>query len=711
MRGREHRQFAAWLTVLAVAAVCLALRDQAPWLLEPPAHLIIPVAAWFNAAMDAFIGAFKGVFRAANWALEWPLTGAQALLQWLPWPATIAAFCALAFAASGWKLALFAAGALFYMALTGHWRPSMNTLGSVLVSIPLALAAGFALGVAAHRSARVERIVQPLLDFMQTVPTFAYLIPILLLFGFGPVVGVVASAIYAAPPMVRNTILGLRRVPRETLESGLICGASRRQLFWWVQAPSALPSLMVGVNQTTMAALSMVIIAAIIGGSADIGWEVLSTMRKAQFGQSLLAGIVIALIAMLLDRISWGFANRAGAGGGSAGTATTATATATTTATTTGAATATATAGHRLKPWHLTVAALATITVAAAAIPAARVYPEAWVIYPADAINTALARVTAATTAATDALKHGALFYYLLPLKIGLARAVTPFSWGFAWSPALAWGYAAMVATAAAILLHRRGWRPAIALTVAAGIIYFGVTGLPWPPVICAVTLLAWQLGGARVALLAAGGAAFLLLTGVWAQAMLSVYLCAAAVVVCVGAGGALGVWASVSRRASNFLRPINDTLQSMPLFVILIPFLMFFQIGEFTSFLAIIAYAIVPAIRYTEHGLRNVPAASVEAAESMGCTRRQLLWEVKMPLAAPEIMLGVNQTVLFALAMLVITALVGSRGLGQSVYIALSQANAGEGLIAGLGIALIAIITDRIIQSWSAGRKAALGL
>jgi len=693
MNSTDRRHFAAWLAVLAVAAVCLAARDSAPWLLDLPA--LVPVADGFNAFMAWFIGAFKGLFRAFNWALGWPLTGAQALLQWLPWPVTIAGFCALAFAASGWKLALFAAGALGYMALTGHWRPGMNTLGSVLIAIPLALAAGFALGVAAHRSPRVARVVQPALDLMQTVPTFAYLIPILLLFGFGPVVGVVASAIYAAPPMVRNTILGLHRVPRETLESGLICGATRRQLFWWVQAPSALPALMVGVNQTTMAALSMVIIAAVIGGSADIGWEVLSAMRKAQFGQSLLAGIVIALIAMLLDRISWGFANRAGAGATGTGT------------------TVTSHRGAR-NPWRIgiiTVAALAVITVIAAFIPTARVYPEAWVIYPADAINAGLARVTADYAAITDAVKHGALFYYLLPLKIGLARAVTPFSWGIAWTPALAWAYAATVAAAVAILLHRRRWRPAVAVTVAGGVLYFGVTGLPWPPFILAVTLLAWQVGGRPVALLAAGGCAFLLLTGVWRQAMLSVHLCAAAVLVCIALGGALGVWASANRSLSNFLRPINDTLQSMPLFVILIPFLMFFQIGEFTSFLAIIAYAIVPVMRYTEHGLRNVPAVSVEAAAAMGCTRRQLLWEVKMPLAAPEIMLGVNQTVLFALAMLVITALVGSRGLGQSVYIALSQADAGAGLVAGLGIAIIAIIADGIIQSWSARRKAALGI
>lgn len=688
LAGQNWRGLPSWLAALALTAVCIILRERFAWLNALPAELIIPVADWFNLLMDWFIGAFKWLFRSINWLLSWPMAGVQGLLQWLPWPATIAGFCALAYISSGARLALFTGLSLFYMALSGYWSPSMNTLGIVFISIPLALAAGFAIAIGAYRSARVNRIVQPALDLMQTVPTFAYLIPILLLFGFGPVVGVVASAIYACPPMVRNTILGLQKAPLDALESGLICGSTKRQLFWWVRAPSALPNIMVGVNQTTMAALSMVIIAAIIGGSADIGWEVLSTMRKAQFGQSLLAGIVIALIAMMLDRISWGFTDRARAlERRHLGRA------------------------KRLAPWLTALALMAAFVALAAFIPPLKAYPEAWVFYPAGVINDGLRFITANYSGVTDAIKNTIFFYYLLPLKVGFAKAVSPFSWGFALTPAMSWGYATALALLAAGLLYRRGWRFSIGAALIGGLLYFGVTAIPWPGFIAIFTLLAWQVGGLRVASLSLFGWLFMLFAGVWAQAMLSVYMCLAAVSVCVLLGGGLGVWASVNQRVSNFLRPINDTLQSMPLFVILIPFLMFFQIGEFTSFLAIIAYAIVPMIRYTEHGLRNVPADSVEASKAMGATPKQLLWEVKMPLALPEIMLGLNQTVLFALAMLVITALVGSKGLGQSVYIALSKADAGLGLVAGLGIALVAIITDRIIQSWSIKRKEALGL
>ena len=148
-----------------------------------------------------------------------------------------------------------------------------------------------------------------------------------------------------------------------------------------------------------------------------------------------------------------------------------------------------------------------------------------------------------------------------------------------------------------------------------------------------------------------------------------------------------------------------------MPQFVYLIPILMFFQIGDFSALIAVIAYSIVPMIRYTEHGLRNVSPEVIEAATSMGCSKRDILFQVQLPMALPEIMLGINQTIMYGLGMLVIAALVGTRGLGQLVYIALGKADAGKGLLAGLAIALIAMIADRIIQAWANKKKQQLGL
>lgn len=200
------------------------------------------------------------------------------------------------------------------------------------------------------------------------------------------------------------------------------------------------------------------------------------------------------------------------------------------------------------------------------------------------------------------------------------------------------------------------------------------------------------------------------MVAGVWPQTLLSIYLCGLAVLLSFALGAALGILASEFDAVSAFLRPINDTLQTMPLFVILIPFVMIFKIGEFTALLAIMAYAIVPAIRYAEHGLRNVSGEVVEAATCCGCTRWQLLWRVKLPLAMPVIMLWLNQTIMFGIAMLVIAALVGTNGLGQQVYIGLGDGDFGVGIVAGLGMAFIAMIADRMTQGLSRAYQERLG-
>ncbi len=152
----------------------------------------------------------------------------------------------------------------------------------------------------------VRRAVEPILDVMQTVPTFAYLIPMLAFFGLGPVVGVVASAIYAVPPMARNVCVAIERIPAAIVEAGRMSGATDRQLLFHILLPTALPGILLGVNQTIMAVLSMAVISSILGGSPDIGWEIILTMKRAQFGDSIVAGLVLALIAMILDRTSRG---------------------------------------------------------------------------------------------------------------------------------------------------------------------------------------------------------------------------------------------------------------------------------------------------------------------------------------------------------------------------------------------------------------------
>ena len=677
-----------WAVLILATLALLALKDTAGWLIEYPGEWVVPITPWLNAFMQWCVDTVGPAFRAFSAAIDVPMTAVRDLLNWLPWSVTLTLVTFASWAIAGWRLAAFAFFAVLYMLVIGYWTESMNSLALVAITVPTAVAIGFGLGTLAFFSKRAERVITPTLDLMQTVPAFAYLLPILLLFGFGPVVGLIASVLYAFPPTVRNTHLGLMRVSTEVIEAGLMAGATPSQLFWRVRAPSALRQILLGVNQTTMAAFSMVIIASIIGGTADIGWEVLSTMRKAQFGESLLAGIVIVLMAMVMDRITAAAATAEPRDPG---------------------------AGHGFLARHRnSVVALGLavgVGLLAQILPLLKEYPESWEIYPAHYLNDAVTWLVVEHAKTISLIKSWAFFFVMLPVKSGFEQTITPFTWGFEFTPALKNGYAVLAAALVVYTAVRRGIGRASLIAFLAIMLFFGITRLPWPAMLAMATLLGWRLGGPRLALGTVAGLGFLIVAGVWPQTMLSVYLCGLAVLLSFAVGVALGILASENDGISAFLRPINDTLQTMPLFVILIPFVMIFKIGEFTALLAIMAYAIVPAIRYAEHALRNVPAQVVEAATCFGCTRRQLLWRVKLPLAMPVMMLGLNQTIMFGIAMLVIAALVGTNGLGQRVYIGLGDGDFGVGIVAGIGMAFIAMIADRMTQGMSRAYQEKLGL
>ncbi|MDT8345548.1 MAG: ABC transporter permease subunit, partial [Thermohalobaculum sp.] len=234
---------------------------------------------------------------------------------------------------------------------------------------------------------------------------------------------------------------------------------------------------------------------------------------------------------------------------------------------------------------------------------------------------------------------------------------------------------------------------------------------LPWPWVLAVVTLAGWRLGGGRLAATVAALGAFVLATGLWEQAMTTVYLCGVAVVIAALIGIPLGILAATGATAGRVIGAVIDTLQTLPSFVYLIPVVMLFRVGDFAALIAVVLFALAPAVRYTAHGLRAVPPEMIEAGIVCGCTPRQVLTRIRLPLALPEILLGLNQTIMLALSMLVITALVGTRDLGQEVYIALTRADTGAGVIAGLGVAAIAIIADRLIAAGAAQARARLGL
>ena len=685
---KTDRNSLHWLGVIAVTLVCIALQGEWVWMAEYPKDLILPLSDWLNAVMDWIVDYFGWFFLGISWALEWPIKAVRFILNMLPWSVTTFLFCSVAWAASGWKLAAFTLFSMLYMLVFGYWSESMNTLSLVAISVPLAILVGFAFGVWGFFSDRAARVIMPMLDVLQTVPSFAYLLPILMLFGFGTVVGLIASVLYSFPPMVRNTIVGLRGVSPEVIESGLMSGATPRQLFWQVRVPSSLKQILLGVNQATMASLSMVIIASIIGGTSDIGWEVLSQIRKAQFGESLLAGMVIALMAMVIDRITAGLAARSGDYDPE-----------------------NKTFAQKHRYWITAAFGAVTFFVLAQIAGILNEWPQAWEISPAKAMNDGLTYLVVNFRDEIEAVKKFAFFFVMLPAKIGLQGAVSPFTWGFELTLVHKVVYAVGIVALAVWAAFRGRTQVAILILILAILLYFGLTGIPWPALLLICAVAGWKVGGRILGLGTALGLGFIVITGIWPEAMLSIYLCGIAVLISFVLGTAIGIWAAHNDMVSAIIRPFNDTLQTMPLFVLLIPFVMVFKIGEFTALLAIIAYAIVPAIRYSEHGLRSLPAPVIEAATMIGSTRRQMLWQVKIPLALPVMMLGLNQTIMYGIAMLVIAALVGTNGLEQIVYIGLSDGNFGVGIIAGIGMAIIAIITDRMTNAWSRRRQEELGL
>ncbi|WP_425043954.1 ABC transporter permease [Primorskyibacter sp. S87] len=669
----------AALVTLMIGAVCLALEPVAPWLVKWPAAWTVPATDWVGTVLGALFEALKPVARLFSDLMRYPMEWANMALTLTPWPLIIGAVTALGWILGGVPMAVMGLAGLSFVLASGYWVESMNTLALVAVSVPLALIVGMTLGIAANEFPRIKGALQVVLDVMQTVPTFAYLTPLLLLFGFGPVVGLIASAIYAAPPMARNVMLGLERIDPEIKEAAVMSGGTRAQQLFQVEIPSASTQIMVGVNQCLMAALSMVIIAAVIGGFNDIGWEVLLTMRKAQFGQSLLAGFVIVVFAVVIDRMSGVLA---------------------------------ADRRHRYDPrvaWAILGLALAFTAAFWTRLPDPATFT---LLSPlAEGIDTGLTRFTQANGAWLDGFKNGAMFYVLLPLRIGLDEAVLPFTWGFAWTPAMSlWLFAASAAIATLMVLRNHITGAALFM-IAVGVLETGVANLPWPFVLTAVAALGSVAGGRRLAILSVGLLLTILVSGLWERALLSIYLSGAAVFACAVVGGAIGLLSAVSPLVWKIVRPICDMLQTIPLFVFLIPMLMFFQIGEFSAFLAICAYAIVPMIRYTRHGLVTTPPEMLEGAVASGATEWQTLRDVRAPYAAPTILLGLNQTILYAFAMLVIAALIGTTGLGQSIYLALGQADVGLGISAGAAMAILAFIADRLVQGFAEDRRAALGL
>ena len=233
---------------------------------------------------------------------------------------------------------------------------------------------------------------------------------------------------------------------------------------------------------------------------------------------------------------------------------------------------------------------------------------------------------------------------------------------------------------------------------------------LTWPAMIGAIALTSWLLVSFRMALFSAASLLLLATFGLWESTVETIALIIVTVSLSILIAVPMGVWASQSDRLDAILRPILDGMQTMPSFVYLVPAIAFFSLGNTPAVLATLIYAVPPAVRLTNLGIRQLPAETLEAADSFGMTRNQMLLKIKIPLAIPTIMAGVNQTTLMALSMVVIASLVGAGGLGLDVNRALGRIEPGNGFLAGLGIVFVAIIIDRVTQALTKRQQTALG-
>ncbi len=279
-------------------------------MMEFPKNIDIPLDVWVDAFMDWVLGTFGGFFDTLGTGILYSLLYTERFFLWLPWPVLVFGVGILGWRVMGsWLAGLGMAGMLFFVGALGLWDLGMMTLSLVVASVIISLAIGIPLGIAMAGSNAFQAVIKPMLDGMQTMPSFVYLIPALMLFGLGKVPALFATIIYAVPPVIRLTNVGIREVSANVIEAAHAFGSSYWQILFKVQLPLARPTILVGINQTTMMALAMVVIASMIGAKG-LGLEVLLAINRVEVGRGFEAGLCIVFMAIIIDRITFSMASK-----------------------------------------------------------------------------------------------------------------------------------------------------------------------------------------------------------------------------------------------------------------------------------------------------------------------------------------------------------------------------------------------------------------
>ncbi len=263
----------------------------------------LPLANWIDVLVDWMTATFGGLFDGISTGLEFFVEGIVTGLAFIPSILLIILVSLLAWKVCNWRIAVFALLGLFLIDNLGYWEDMLETLSLVLTAVLISIMIGIPVGIWASQSERVRQVVTPILDFMQTMPAFVYLLPAIFFFSIGVVPGVIASVIFAMPPTIRLTVLGIKQVPADLIEASEAFGSTTKQRLLKVQLPLAMPTIMAGINQSIMLALSMVVIASMVG-APGLGTEVYRAVTQIKTGVGFEAGLAIVVIAILLDRIT-----------------------------------------------------------------------------------------------------------------------------------------------------------------------------------------------------------------------------------------------------------------------------------------------------------------------------------------------------------------------------------------------------------------------
>ena len=296
-------------TVVILGSIILSLMihgSGVEFALDFPLNVSNEVEGALDDSIDWIVITFGDFFDAVSDAIKVVLGKLRDLLIWIPWPIMMALVFIIGWKVASLKIAIMSLVGLIVLAMVSLWEPTMVTVAIMIVAVFLSIVIGVPVGILAARSDSVDTGIRPVLDTMQTMPSFVYLVPGIMLFGLGNVAAIFATVLYALPPCIRLTNLGIRQVDPSVVEAGQSFGSSNIQLLFKIQIPMAIPTIMAGINQTVMMALAMSTIAAMVG-AGGLGIEVLRAMGQLREGEAVLAGCAIVILAIIIDRISQGY--------------------------------------------------------------------------------------------------------------------------------------------------------------------------------------------------------------------------------------------------------------------------------------------------------------------------------------------------------------------------------------------------------------------